>query len=258
NAGGRVYSITYNGGDGNDVVLTDTTVGVTRTWTGGGANDLWSNGDNWAPYETSPGVFNTNPPNAGDDLLFPDTAVGHFSNTNDLTAGRFYHSISFSGSSYTLAGNSIVLGGGNPTVSDSAGAGSNTIAFNMTLGATRTITNAATTLIVSGVLSGPGGLTKEGAGTLILSAANTYSGATIVSAGVLNVVSNAALGDTATGTTVGDGATLQVQGGLTAMAEPLHLNGNGAAGVGALENVSGANTVTGAVSLATDSTVAVD
>jgi len=52
-------------------------------------------------------------------------------------------------------------------------------------------TSAAITL--SGVLSGTGGFTKIGAGTLTLSAANTYTGNTIVSAGTLNLADNAQL-----------------------------------------------------------------
>jgi outer membrane autotransporter protein len=47
------------------------------------------------------------------------------------------------------------------------------------------LTDATTTLGLSGVISGVGGLSKSGAGTLILSGANTYTGATQISAGTL-------------------------------------------------------------------------
>src|SRR5205814_3062946 len=47
--------------------------------------------------------------------------------------------------------------------------------------------SVAPDLTVSAVVSGGFGLTKAGAGTLVLSAANTYTGTTTVSDGVLDV-----------------------------------------------------------------------
>src|SRR5439155_24585205 len=53
---------------------------------------------------------------------------------------------------------------------------------------TRQVTVSASTLTVGGVISGSGfGLTKAGGGTLTLTAANIYSGATTVSAGTLTL-----------------------------------------------------------------------
>jgi fibronectin-binding autotransporter adhesin len=49
------------------------------------------------------------------------------------------------------------------------------------------VTNSATTLTLNGTLFGPGGLTKVGQGTLSLTAANTYTGVTTLSNGVLAV-----------------------------------------------------------------------
>jgi autotransporter-associated beta strand protein len=64
-----------------------------------------------------------------------------------------------------------------------------TLSGNKTLNnATYNVTNGTTTT-ESGVLSGGGGLTKQGSGKLILTASNTYSGATLVEAGSL-VLSN--------------------------------------------------------------------
>src|ERR671922_170919 len=57
---------------------------------------------------------------------------------------------------------------------DSSVGGANTISKGLTFAATRTIVvnNAASTLTVSGVITGAGGITKAGAGTLVLSAIN--------------------------------------------------------------------------------------
>jgi autotransporter-associated beta strand protein len=112
---------------------------------------------------------------------------------------------------------------------------------------------SASTLLMSGGIS-PGAasgvkLTKRDPGTLILSAASTYQGLTTVSAGVLNIRGNAALGTTAAGTTVTSNAALEVQGGITVGAEALTLNGAGITSGGALRNISGDNTYGGAITL---------
>ena len=52
------------------------------------------------------------------------------------------------------------------------------------------------TLTYGGVIAGASTITKSGTGTLILSGANTHTGTTAVSAGVMRIQSNAALGGT--------------------------------------------------------------
>lgn len=110
---------------------------------------------------------------------------------------------------------------------------------------------------------------KEGLGTWTLSAANTYTRETTVSAGVLNIRNSAALGTVLSneavptaagaGTTVASGATLQLQGGISVGAEVLSLNGTGAAGqTGALVNVSGTNSYAGTITLAGNTTISSD
>jgi len=48
--------------------------------------------------------------------------------------------------------------------------------------------------MLSGVFSGPGGLTFAGGGTTVSSGANTYSGGTIVASGTLSVAGNSPTG----------------------------------------------------------------
>ncbi len=111
----------------------------------------------------------------------------------------------------------------------------------------------------SGVISETGGarpIQKIGVGTLNLTAANTYTGLTTISAGVLNIQTATALGTVAAGTSVTSGAALQLQGGITVGAEALTLNGLGVGGAGgALRNISGTNIYGGAITLGSASRI---
>ena len=100
------------------------------------------------------------------------------------------------------------------------------------------------------------GLVKAGTGTLVLAGTNTFSGPLMVSAGVLLVASERALGGGTAEVSVASGASLQLQGGGTLAAKPLSRGGAGAAGQpGALVNLSDNNTFSGAVSLSSDATI---
>ena len=105
---------------------------------------------------------------------------------------------------------------------------------------------SANTVLNSILGTTTGGLVKDGTGTLTLTAANTYTGVTIVSAGVLDLQNALALGGTAGGTTVSAGAALQL-GGITVVGEALSLGS--AVTTGGLRNISGDNTWGGLVTL---------
>ena len=79
-----------------------------------------------------------------------------------------------------------------------------------------------------------------------------------VSAGVLSVASNSGLGASSAGTTVASGASLELQNNVTITGEALSLAGPGANGTGALRNLSGSNTYSGAITLTGDTVVQSD
>jgi autotransporter-associated beta strand protein len=108
---------------------------------------------------------------------------------------------------------------------------------------------ASTTAEISVVIAGSTDWSKAGTGTLILTGSNTYTGATTVSTGVINIQNATALGTAAGGTTVSSGAALELQGGITVGAEALTLNGTGVSSAGALRNISGNNTYGGLLTL---------
>jgi autotransporter-associated beta strand protein len=167
---------------------------ATAFWDGGGANNNWSTATNWSPDVA---------PVDGSDLVFPAfVPLNSLSNNNDIS-GLDVNSISISGGSYHLGGNAITL--------------SNDISVFQAPG---------TTSQIDLDISGTGTLTKLGTGTLILTGANTYTGLTTVSAGILD------LG--------GGGTTGSLAGNIATNAELQFNHSNGAHYVG---DISGSGSV---------------
>jgi fibronectin-binding autotransporter adhesin len=112
-----------------------------------------------------------------------------------------------------------------------------------------------TNLTISGVVSGDYGITKSGSASLHLTGNNTYTGATVINAGLVTAGTNTALGATESGTTVNSGGTLSFANGVS-IAENLTIAGTGSLSNGALVmRSSGTATLTGAVTLSGDATV---
>ena len=154
----------------------------------------------------------------------------------------------------------------NETIGDLAGGGAT--GGQVSLNASTTLsTGTATGSTYAGSITGSGNLIKQGSGTMVLTDAqgsSGYTGTSTVSDGVLEIEANTALGASGSGqgTSVTSGASLTLDGIGLIIAEPLTLNGNGDSGNGALRYISttgsGTSTVSGTVSLASDSRIRVD
>jgi autotransporter-associated beta strand protein len=248
-----------------------TPIDAQYTWKNTGTD--FNTTGNWTP--------NSGPPAAGDVAAFNAAAVAQPNlSTSDTISGLYFTGTGTSGYDLTRSGitQTLTLNGFATTIaangekSDSTAvaigaentSGTNTIDVPIILapssGSTSTIFQAAGgTLVINGAISGTASIAKTGTGTLALTGANTYTGATTVSAGILNIQNATALGTTASGTTVSSGATLQLQGGITVGAEALTISGTGASGQnGALVNVSGTNNYGGLLTLGAATTISSD
>lgn len=211
------------------------------------------------------------------DSWLPGTGTVEFTaNTTTLTATfNSFNNLTISGGTTTLGTATTISGllsltGGTLNMANFAlSAGSLTGTSNITnssgTAANVTITvgsNNASPAAYSGVISNGNAtsvaLTKLGTGTLTLSGANTYTGATNITVGVLNIQNASATGTTAGGVVVSSGAALQIQGGITVGSEALSIAGTGISTTGALRNISGANTWGGVITQAAVSKISSD
>jgi hypothetical protein len=194
---GQYLSATATDASGNTSELSQT-IQVHRldTWTGGGGDGNWSNAANWDL-----------PPMPGDALFFPP-APGRKSITDDLGASPVFAAMVFA-SPYAISSTNnapIALQGGILAMLPAGASAAVLAPLTDAAGLSIEASNAGTTLKLQGVVSGAGGMTTLGLGTVELDAANTYTGATVVQQGALRV--NGSLTAGGQGVSVAGGATL--------------------------------------------------
>ncbi|MBM0106341.1 autotransporter outer membrane beta-barrel domain-containing protein [Steroidobacter sp. S1-65] len=163
-----------------------------------------------------------------DDAYFTGTGGAITLNT-PITA----HSLFFTANGYSLTGSTLTLAGVNPTIT----------------------TNSNVTVSISSALAGTAGLIKNGAGALILTGTNTFSGGITVNAGNLSVDDNAALGALSNGITMAAGTSLSSSTSLSG--RTVTLNGGlitlaGATGTARFTGAGGLDVTGGGVSLTDD------
>ncbi len=144
----------------------------------------------------------------------------------------------------------LVLGGTNAFTADTTITGGtlrtslNNFAGNVIMTNNSTFAlDEATNSDFTGIISGAGSFGKAGAGTLTLSASNSYSGNTAISAGALRLATSNSLGVTTNAVSVADGATLDLNGQNNAN-RVVTIAGSGSGSLGAVVN-NGTNSATG-------------
>ncbi len=204
--------------------------------------------------------------------LTPSTGTVEYYGAAQTLGDFTYYNLTLSGSgTKTLAGTttvtrllttSVTLNMANLDLTVGALVGSGDLTHSTGTAGNRTLTIGAliSPATYSGILSNGTAnsvlLTKSGPGILILSGANTYTGATSISQGTLRLGSTTALG-TSSATTVSSGAVLDLNGVTLTSAIPLTLNGTGLAitPAGALTNAGANASYMGAITLGSASTI---
>jgi fibronectin-binding autotransporter adhesin len=185
-------------------------------WTNATSGGLWSVSNNWSGGTVANGI----------------DGIADFS-TLDITADDTVHL----DSARTIG----ILNFGDVTPSnnwilDNNGNAADVLTLAVSSGAP-TITVSTDEATISAALAGTQGMTKNGAGTLLLGSNDTFTGAVTVSAGTLALGNAGALGTTANAVSVASGATLDL-GGQTIGTNALTIQGTGVGGNGALVNSS--------------------
>ena len=188
--------------------------GPARNITVDGTTNLTFGGQVTSPDDagfTKAGTGTLTLSNATNDFVGPITVSGGLVATGALANGGQASGI---GAGSSDAANLVLQSGGG--LQYTGGTTSTDRGFTLAGGnGVVNVDNAATTLTDSGTVVGAGRLVKDGAGTLVLSGTNTYTGGTTVSAGTLQAGSAQAFGGNAAGAgagnmTVNVGATLNL------------------------------------------------
>lgn len=274
--GAEAITISGTGFGGNGTLVnsnTGTSASLSGNVTLSGASRVGGDG-NMALSGTISGANDLNKIGTGTLALSGNNT---FSGTLSIRAGAVsIATINNASSNGTLGNNanSMVMGdsGATGTLQYTGATASSTKRFTMASSGTGVfdVSTAATNLTLSGTIDGSGGLTKVGSGTLTLSAANTYTGLTTISAGALvygasNVIASGgvtvdganavlALGansDTVGTVTVDGGGSITGGGTLTSTGSFELKSGSVAAilagsGIGLNKTTSGTATISGA------------
>lgn len=266
----RGYGISNGGALRN--ISGDNTYGGLITLTSAGGTEISSDSDSLTITGGTTGNFPLVFDGAGDMIFSTAPIAGsgaitkngagtvtyNFPNTNSglltINAGIILYGVD----NALLTGAVTVTGGtlDIATFSDMVGTvtlGTLDLATGTITGTTGVISSATWTVYqgtISAIIAGDmGTLTKSTPGTVVLTRANLYTGATTVSAGILEIQDSLSLGDIDGITTVSAGATLQINASGQTIPEYITFSGTGHLYTGAIRNRTGNNALAGLLTM---------
>ncbi len=189
-------TVTNSGGPGPVIIVSPLGSGLPATLTVGsdGTSTLFSG---TLMSGTSPQIAVEPLANGNTTLALTKTGVGTLTltGTNTYTGGTTFNGGTVAVDSDSNLGTGALKFNGGALEALSVGGGITSSKTVTLLGGGGTFIGDTTTAsTLNGVISGVGSLTKSGAGALVLSAAETYSGGTAISAGVLALGNGGATG----------------------------------------------------------------
>ena len=210
---------------------------TTYRWNQSTSGGSWQTASNWMPSDAAPGtvtdiaLFGNAATGANSVTLTGNVSIGELrfdgvtsgsataaytigTNAQTITVNNGAAGITVSGATTTnqIVAANVAAGAGQPlTIVNNGGSGVTTLTLSGALSATTAgsglnVSGWSNTTISGAIGNSIGTLTKDGPGVLALSAANAYTGGTVINGGTIRFTDNNQLGALAGGVTLNGGA----------------------------------------------------